>query len=174
MSTPHCVFSQEFSLSIDDMSYLVTLEDGSQHLFAASGAGNLTIPNASARDANGDGVLGYSMELVPTAMFSNDTEVGLTVGYVLDFLQASLAANLKLPIKELIGVDLPGLGDLSVNLLDLNFGPLLRVQGDLDLASADVFESRFAMDLGSATVEGSLNIEDDLITVIGTPTGVVV
>lgn len=165
-------FSQEFSLSIDDMSYLVTLEDDTQHLFAASGAGSLNIANASDHDANGDGVLGYTMELVPTAMFSNDTEVGLTVGYVLDFLQASLAADLKLPIKELIGVDLPGLTDLSVNLLDLNFGPLLRVQGDLDLASADVFESRFAIDLGSAEVTGNRAIVDDLITVIGTPTTV--
>jgi len=165
-------FSQEFSLSIDDMSYLVTLEDDTQHLFAASGAGSLNIKNASSHDKNGDGVLGYTMELVPTAMFSNDTEVGLTVGYVLDFLQASLAADLKLPIKELIGVDLPGLGDLSVNLLDLHFGPLLRVQGDLDLASADVFESRFAIDLGSAEVTGSRAIVDDLITVIGTPSAV--
>ncbi len=162
-------FSQEFSLSIDDMSYLVTLEDSTQHRFAASGEGALQIANASAHDADGDGVLGYTMELVPTAMFSNDTEVGLSVGYVLDFLQATLAADLKLPLDELIGLEIPGLPELKVNLLDLHFGPLLRVQGDLDLASADVFESRFGMDLGSAEVDGSLAIVDDLITVIGTP-----
>jgi len=95
--------------------------------------------------------------------------VGLSVGYVLDFLQATLAADLKLPLDELIGLEIPGLPELKVNLLDLHFGPLLRVQGDLDLASADVFESRFGMDLGSAEVDGSLAIVDDLITVIGTP-----
>ncbi|MES3006652.1 MAG: cadherin-like domain-containing protein [Pseudomonadota bacterium] len=156
-------FSQDFSLSIDDMSYLVTLEDGSQHAFAANSQGSLQIANASSHDKNGDGQVDYSMQIVPSAMFSNDTEIGLAIGYVLDFLQATLTADLKLPIDDLLGISLPGIGDIKINVADIHLGPLLRVQGDLDLASADVFESRFKFDLGSANVEGGITLTDDMI-----------
>lgn len=164
-------FSQEFSLTIDDMLYQVTLEDGEEFLFAANQEGSLKIPNASSHDADGDGVIEYDMQLVPKAMFSNDTEIGLTVGYVLDFLQASLTANLKIPgLDTLLDIEIPGLPEISFNLVDIALGPMLRVQGDLDLASADIFEARFPMNLGSADVNGGSEITDEtLVTVVGTP-----
>lgn len=160
-------FSQEFSLSVDDMSFLVTMEDGTDYLFAANTEGSLLIENASQHDANGDGNVDYNMELVPTAMFSNDTEINLGLGYVLDFLTANFKANLTLPIGELLSqADLPaipGLSSLNVPLINVALGPLLRVKGDLDLVSADIFESRFELDLGSDDVDGSLSIIDDEI-----------
>jgi hypothetical protein len=161
-------FSQEFSLSIDDMEYVITMEDDTEYRFAANSEGGIVIANASSHDANGDGVVGYTMELLPSAMFSNDTEIRFSVGYVLDFLKASLAAELKLPIEDELGISIPGLTDLSLTLADFSVGPLLRVQGDLDISSADVFESRFEFDLDSALVADSTNlIEAGLITVIG-------
>lgn len=164
-------FSQEFSLSIDDMAFQVTMEDGVEYLFAANTQENLTIPGISSHDANADGIIEYDMKLVPKAMFSNDTEIGLTVGYVLDFLQASLAADLKFPgLDTLLNIEIPGLPEISFNLVDIALGPMLRVQGDLDLASADIFEARFPIDLGSAEIDGSATITDQtLVTVVGMP-----
>ncbi len=73
-------FSQEFTLSIDDMVYSITLEDGSIYEFTANGAGDLLIENASTRDMNDDGVIDYSLSIIHDAMFSNNTEIGMSVG----------------------------------------------------------------------------------------------
>ncbi len=143
-------FSQDFTLSVDDMSYLLILEDNTQFQFEANQQGNIRIDNASSHDANGDGVVDYNLQIVPTAMFSNDTEFGLSYGYLLDFLQGTLKADLKLPVGDL----LPGLPPIVINMLDLEMGPLLRVQGDLDVWSVDIFEDRFDFDIGSQNVAG--------------------
>jgi hypothetical protein len=159
-------FSQEFSLSLDDMAYHITMEDGVQYLFAANAEGSVKIENASKHDADGDGVVDYELSMVPKALFSNDTEIGLSVGYVLDFLEAAFEANLILPLDELL--DIEGLPGIPLNLADLELGPLLRIQGDLDLASADIFEARFDFDLGSAEVNGNFETtNEELVTLIG-------
>lgn len=154
-------FSQEFSLSIDDMSYLIVMEDGEEYVFSANSDEGLMIENASQHDVNGDGVTDYAMELVPTAMFSNDTELRLSIGYVIDFLKAKLAAGVKLPLADVFGID--SLPAVNLPMIDLNVGPLLRIQGDLDLVSADVFESRFSLDIGKDSVAGSFSVVDDVI-----------
>jgi len=151
-------FSQKFSLSVDDMSYLVTLEDGEKQVFTANGAGKLVISNASSHDANGDGSVAYTLDIVPTAMFSNDTELKLGVGYVLDFLKGSLGAGVKLPLGELLGINADWL-TVDVPLVDVALGPLLRVQGDLDALDIDLFESRFQLDAGSATYANAVDVE---------------
>ena len=182
-------FSQEFTLSMDDMAYTITMEDEIIYKFAANGGEvtwkdstmeefthygintgpDLIIADASKHDANGDGVLDYSLSIVPDAMFSNDTEIGLSVGYVLDFLKAEFKAGLKLPLDQLFGID-PKIGDdgkeedskwpdIELNAIDIAVGPLLRLQGDLDIVDFDVYESRFDMDVGS--------VEDVELTAIG-------
>jgi len=151
-------FSQEFTLSVDDMSYLVRLEDGTQQVFTANGAGSLVITNASSHDANGDGAIAYTLEIVPTAMFSNDTELGFGLGYTLDFMKGSLGAGIKLPLGELLGIDSDWL-TVEIPLVDVALGPLLRVQGDLDVLDVDVFEARFGLDMGSNTFAGAVDVE---------------
>jgi len=151
-------FSQKFGLSVDDMSYLLTLEDGTEEVFSAKGAGSLTIENASSHDANHDGSVAYTMDIVPTAMFSNDTELKLGVGYVLDFLKGSVAAGVKLPLNELLGINADWL-KVNVPLVDVAVGPLLRVQGDLDAIDVDLFESRFKVDAGSDSFDGAVDVQ---------------
>jgi uncharacterized repeat protein (TIGR02059 family) len=152
-------FSQEFTLSIDDMSYLVTLEDSATFAFTASGAGAIQIPNAGTHDANGDGLITYTLDIVPTAMFSNDTEVGLSLGYQLDFLKGGFAAGLQVPLGTLLfGENGPDWLNLDFSAIDISMGPLLRVQGELDTLDVDVFESRFNLDVGSASYAGAVDI----------------
>ncbi|MEX2334312.1 MAG: hypothetical protein WD600_08650, partial [Pseudohongiella sp.] len=159
-------FSQEFTLSIDEVQYVATMEDDTQYIFAANDDSGLRIENASRHDENGDGIVSYDISLAPEAMFSNDTEIGLTVGYVLDFLQASMKADLKFPLEEYLGIS--GLSPVSLNMVDVKLGPLLRIQGDLDLASADIFESRFDFDIGTAEINGDYAVTDEqLVTLVG-------
>ena len=153
-------FSQDFTLSIDDMSYLVTMEDGvTKFAFTANGAGAIQIPDASTYDTNGDGLIAYTLDIVPTAMFSNDTEVGLSLGYQLDFLKGGFAAGLQVPLGTLLfGEDGPDWLNLDFSAIDISMGPLLRVQGELDTLDVDVFESRFNLDVGSASYAGAVDI----------------
>ncbi len=151
-------FSQDFTLSIDDMSYLVTMEDGDTFNFTANGAGALQISNASSHDLNGDGLIAYTLDIVPTAMFSNDTEVGLSLGYQLDFLKGGFSAGAQLPLGELLGLTDADWLNIDFSAIDISMGPLLRVQGELDTLDVDVFESRFALDVGSASYAGAVDI----------------
>ena len=154
-------FKQEFTLSVDDMVHLVTLEDGTSYMFSANDTDTLEIQNISQHDANGDGRVDYDIELVPKAMFSNDTELGLSLGYTLDFLKAELSAGLKIPLADIFGV--PGAPTIPLSFLDIGLGPLLRVQGDLDILDIDIFENRFEFDLGSDTVTNGVAVIDDVI-----------
>lgn len=162
-------FSQEFTLSIDDMSYRVTLEDGTFSEFTANDSGALLIENASSHDTNNDNIIDYSLSIVPTAMFSNDTEIGLNLGYTLDFLQGGFAAGVKLPLDELLGIENADWLNLDFSAIDISMGPLLRVEGDLDALDVDIFESRFALDVGTDSYDGSVplvGIEDSIPEVI--------
>ncbi len=160
-------FSQEFTLSLDDMAFQLVLEDGSIHEFKANEAGELILPDASSYDSDGNGTIDYSLSIIPEAMFSNDTEVGLSVGYNLDFLKANFEAGVKLPLAELLGIQdaSDAWPDIEFNGIDIGVGPLLQVKGDMDLIDIDVFESRFNIDVGS--VEGislpGIGIDDNTI-----------
>ncbi|TAN51912.1 MAG: hypothetical protein EPN21_05315 [Methylococcaceae bacterium] len=133
-------FGQEFSLSVDDMDYVVTLEDNAQFKFALNDGKGLTIPNASLHDADQDGLIEYSLKIAPDAMFSNDTELGLNMGYQLDFF------------KSMLAVDFGQNAIKPVQLFSGSIGPLLRVQGSMDQLAIDVYEKRFPVDVGTEIV----------------------
>ena len=151
-------FSQEFTLSVDDMTYLVTFEDGKTSTFTANGDGKLLIENASSHDANHDGSVGYSLNIVPTAMFSNNTDIGLNLAYQLDFLKGGFEAGVKLPLNTLLGIQNADWLNLSIPAIDISMGPLLRVTGDLDALTVDIFESRFPLNVGSDSYAGAVDI----------------
>jgi len=158
-------YSQKFTLSIDDMSYKITLEDGHEEDFTANGSGALQIENASSHDANGDGLVEYRLDMVPTAMFSNDTELGLGTSFQLDFLQGGFEAGIKLPLNTLLGIENADWLNIDFpffNGTDISMGPLLRVQGDYDTFDVDVFESRFPIDLGKLSINNSFSVPDTI------------
>lgn len=152
-------FSQEFTLSIDDMAYALTLEDGTTKVFTANETEAMILNNASEYDSDGDGVIGYDLSIVPQAMFSNDTEIGLSLGYVLDFFKGEFKAGVKLPISDWLGLPGDNWPDIELPMIDIGLGPLLRLQGDLDFLDVDVFESRFSIDVGTNTFESNIDID---------------
>ncbi|MBF0263774.1 MAG: hypothetical protein HQL46_00750 [Gammaproteobacteria bacterium] len=148
-------FSQDFTLTVDDMSYIVTMEDETVFSFSASDADNLVIESAAEKfDVDGDGIVEYDLQLVPTAMFSNDTELGLNLGLELDFLAAALEAKIKLPLAELLDSDNPNSLWPTLEVpIDYSFGPLLEIDWAMNGLDIDVYESRFEMDIGTETIE---------------------
>jgi hypothetical protein len=79
---------QKFDLSSAGLQPVLTLEDGAQPAFSFTGG--LTIQNASSHDSNHDGMLGYSLGLVPIATLTNNTSVGATLNASITVLAAHL------------------------------------------------------------------------------------
>lgn len=159
-------FSQEFTLTVDDMTYLLTMEDNSVLLFSASEVDQFVIENASQYDADGNGIVEYVLQIVPTAMFSNDTELGLNLGLNLDFLAAEFEATMKLPLAELL--DSGNANSLWPTLeipIKYSFGPLLEINWAMNGLDIDFYEARFEMDIGTEEILGN-SVTIDLI---GTP-----
>ncbi len=163
-------FVQEFTLSVDEVLFNITLEDGSQELFSAGASQSILIDNASSHDADGNGIVDFVMELVPEAWFSNDTEMGIDVGYTLDIIKANFVANLQLPLAEIFGAitGTENLPVIPIPVLETTLGPLLRVQGDLDLFKADFWEDRFEFEMGNYLLGSVMGpVEDDLVGSVG-------
>ncbi len=137
-------FRQDFALSIDDVGYQVAFEDGTTGSFSANDADEIVFANASdLTDTNGNGQIDYTLSFTPTAEFFNDTEVALNVGYTLDLIKAKLDLAANLPFVDL-GYE-----------ANFSFGPILRLDGEVDLLSLDIFEDRFAFNAGTGEVAGS-------------------
>ncbi|WP_282755960.1 cadherin-like domain-containing protein, partial [Desulfuromonas thiophila] len=146
-------FSQEFSLTVDDMTYRLSFDETSDGdgnpqtlTFKASDFSSLTIADASDYDVNKDGKVDYTLEIIPTAFFSNDTELGYNIGLGLDFLRTIFLSKLKLPL-------LP-----AITLADFEIGPVLAIDAEINGLDIDVYESRFALDLGDVSVSGAFDI----------------
>jgi hypothetical protein len=150
-------FSQDFTLTIDDMTYQLMLEgEETPLIFAASELDQFIIEEASQYDADGNGIVDYDLKLLPTAMFSNDTELGLNLGLNLEFLAAALEAKFKLPLADLIDSDNPNsLWPTFEIPIDYSFGPMLQIDWEMNGLDIDVYESRFAMDIGTDSIEGN-------------------
>jgi hypothetical protein len=142
-------FSQDFTLTVDDMSYLLTFTEGDNPVtmtFKASEKDKLVIADASQYDVNKDGTIDYDLKIIPTALFSNDTELGYNYGLELDFLKTELDAKIGLPLKDLLGIS--ALPNLSYTLMDYDIGPVLDIDAEINALDIDVWESRFGMDIG--------------------------
>ena len=157
-------FSQDFTLTVDDMAYVLTFtetadekgENAKTMTFKASDADKLIIADASQYDVNKDGQIDYDLEIVPTAMFSNDTELGYNFAPSFDFLKTVLKGEIKLPLDYLTGIDA-----LPTLKLGFNYtvGPILELDTELNGLDIDVYESRFNMDIGSVDLaDNSVNI----------------
>jgi hypothetical protein len=80
---------QKFDLNSSGLMPALVLEDGTAEPLFNFGA-PLTIPNASVHDSNHDGMLGYSIGLVPAATLTNNTSLGATLNASITALAAHL------------------------------------------------------------------------------------
>lgn len=149
-------FSQKFALAVDDMEYKLFVEGDEVGSFKASGGGSFTLPDASSYvDKDGNGQVDYELQLVPTAQFFNDTQLGLNLGYQFDLLKAKAEVLATVPTDILKGaldfLDLP-----SKVAVEAALGPLLRMEADVDLMSIDIFESLFDFNAGFGSITGVL------------------
>ena len=78
-------FTQGFMMDAEALTGLVTFEDGSKTTVQMGE--DLVIDGASSRDADGDGQVEFDIELVPTVLLTNQTNLVREVGYQVEALQ---------------------------------------------------------------------------------------
>lgn len=116
-------FVQSFLLQVGDLAGRVVFEDGSNAIFDFTNG--VEIDNASALDADGDGLIAYDLYFAPLATLENDTELGFNLGYDFAALQVS--------------------GGYDVGLFSGSFsvGPAYSVGESATVATVDVYENSF-------------------------------
>ena len=147
---------QKFALSIDDMQFNVKLEGNKTALAFKASENKLSVHGSDFKDANGDGKIDYQITITPDARLFNDTELALKLGYVIDFIKAHAKLGLDLPLDKIPGLSLLGI-DPSFDL-ELQLGPIVRMEGNIDALTADLFEDIFEYHAGTAMTEGSFDV----------------
>ncbi|GGA11548.1 calcium-binding protein [Neptunicoccus cionae] len=147
---------QKFGLSIDDMVFNVKLEGNKKTITYKALDKNFNVHGSDFHDKNGDGIIDYSISITPDAQLFNDTQIAFKLGYVLDLLKAHAKLGLDLPVSDIPGLSLLGI-DPSFEL-ELGLGPIVRLEGELEALTADLFEDIFEYHAGSATTTGTFEV----------------
>lgn len=127
-------FIQNFALTINSLAGLLTWEDGSSQAFSFDT--DIQLLNASSKDANRDGSIGYTLTLTPNADLLNDTELGINFGYEFGVLKFS------------------GYYNILVDEGTFEKGPVFGVDDTFELGSIDLYSTEFAVNFGSENVFG--------------------
>jgi hypothetical protein len=119
-------FLQEFALSLGELTGILTFEDGSSQLFEIGDS--LLINAASDIDAggDGDGLVEFQFDVVPTATLHNETDLGFNIGVEVSLLSVELGYDIEVasdsttlgPLAQ-FGATAP-VGD--INVFDATFG----------------------------------------------------
>jgi hypothetical protein len=125
-------FLQNFLMDEQGLSGILHFEDGTDMTLVFGD--DINIQNASAIDAagNNNGVVDFTLELTPDVDLTNDTDLGFDVGYSFELLKASGS-------YDLFGIDS---GSFSL-------GPVVNIDGDLTVATVDVYQDTFGLNFGS-------------------------
>jgi hypothetical protein len=123
-------FLQEFAMDLGELTGILTFEDGSNQVFEIGDS--LLIDGASLKDAggDGDGLVEFQFDVVPTATLQNQTDLGFNIGVEMALLSVELGYDIEIasdsttlgPLAE-FGVSVP-VGDVNVfnGTFGLNFG----------------------------------------------------
>lgn len=129
-------FLQEFIMTVGELEGTLVFENGATQAWDFS---DIVLTEASQYDADGDGVIEFSLDLTPDATLTNDTDLGINFGYNIDLLKAD------------------GWWDIGVDSGDWSEGPLWSVGDTFPVASIDLYESTFALQFQSQTLNFSAN-----------------
>jgi hypothetical protein len=116
---------QQFSLLVNQLDATMVFEDGSAQTLDFGTP--IMLSNASSLDANHDGTIAFTLQLTPDASLTNDTDLGVNVGY--DF--------------DLVKVD--GHYDIGIDSGDFTLGPLFHRDGTLPIADVGIYDATFGL-----------------------------
>lgn len=123
-------FDQSFDLQVENLTGRLKLEDGTAFDFTYGDA--IDIPYATSHDVDGDGVIQFSADADPSAVFTNDTDLVPFYGHDIDLLALQVGAWYWTPVANgewqwpegdptpLWSSELPT-QDLTINLYDQTF-----------------------------------------------------
>jgi hypothetical protein len=130
-------FLQHFTMSMGDLTGILTFEDGSSQSFNIGDS--LLISDASEIDANGDqdDIVEFHFEVVPTASLHNETDLGFNIGAQMSLLSVELGYDLGSGISD-----------------STTLGPLASIGASAPVGDISVFDGTFALNYASENVLG--------------------
>jgi Bacterial Ig domain len=117
---------QQFSLLVNQLDATMVFEDNVTQVTLDFGT-PILLPNASSLDANHDGTIAFTLQLTPDASLTNDTDLGVNVGYDFDFLKVD------------------GHYDIGIDSGDFTLGPLFHRDGTLPIADVSIYDATFGL-----------------------------
>jgi VCBS repeat-containing protein len=122
-------FLQNFALDVNDLDLSLKFENNtSQSVNFGEG---LLLSNADSLDVDGDGLIEFVAKLAPDAEFTNDTNLGVNVGYNFDLIKGSYSDGLA---------------------ISGSFGPLLDLGESFPVAAVDLWSNTFNLNFGSQSL----------------------
>ena len=121
-------------MDVGDLGCVLAFEDGSTQAFDLFGD-DLVLENASSRDANGDGNIGFTAFLTPDVDLNNNTDLGLNLGH--DFRALSVSGSFEI---------------FDVEVGSFSEGPVFQDSGSVEVASFDIIDTTFDVSFGEETV----------------------
>ena len=132
---------QHFALDLGELTGVLEFENGAPVLFTIGDS--LLISNAAQRDADHDGLVEFAFNVVPTAMLSNETDLGFNIGAEIALLRVELGYDVTIPNP---------FGD-DVHISDsIQLGPLADFGESVPVADINVFDDTFALNFGQESV----------------------
>jgi hypothetical protein len=116
---------QQFSLLVNQLDATMVFEDGSAETLDFGTP--IMLSNASNLDANHDGTIAFTLQLTPDASLTNDTDLGVNVGYDFDLVKVE------------------GHYDIGVDSGDFTLGPLFHRDGTLPIADVSIYDATFGL-----------------------------
>jgi len=133
-------FLQDFEMTVNSLTGWLIFEDDSR---MAWDFGDIEIANASSRDADGDGIIEFRLELAPNVTMHNDTDLAVNVGVDVALLRATGSYRI-------------GLGELSYSD-DFTLGPVWENHQQATLTTIGVYDETFALLFRPQTITFSGN-----------------
>ena len=132
---------QHFALDLGELTGVLEFENGAPVLFTIGDS--VLVSNAAQRDADHDGLVEFAFNIVPTAMLSNETDLGFNIGAEIALLRVELGYDVTIPNP---------FGD-DVHISDsIQLGPLADFGESLPVADINVFDDTFALNFGQESV----------------------
>lgn len=129
-------FLQEFAMTLGDLTGVLTFEDGTNQLFTIGD--DLLINDASLKDAggDGDGLVEFRFDVVPTATLQNQTDLGFNIGAEISLLSVELGY------------------DIVVASDSITLGPLADFGETLPVGTINIYNDTFVLNFGQEQVFG--------------------
>jgi hypothetical protein len=141
-------FSQDFTLTMQQLGLKVVLEDNTSWDFDASGG--VTIPDASKHEVNGIDGLQFSVVMDPHAQLHTESDLDFNFDWALKLLDTHLNVPINIGAITDFLHDIPFIGDEIPDHIGINQALVPLGGSDIPVASIDIHDNDFQLQFQQA------------------------